>query len=89
MSEDYYKARISELERELAQASEEIKMLEARERNLQNIYDQEKLWELYQVYLNRVDNTEENNGSIVYAYLYQGKALEYAKKALKVWKERK
>lgn len=82
MSEDYYKARISELERQQEEANR-------ADYNYLNIGDEQKLWELYQVYLNSVAKTEENNGSILYAYLYQDKALEYAKKALKVWKERK
>lgn len=75
MDDHYYKARISELERELAQAYADIKMLEARECNLQNIYDQEKLWELYR---------DANSLGMKPQH-----AMSAAKSALKVWKERK
>lgn len=95
MSEDYYKARIGELERELEAAHAElgqygadIKMLEAREHNLQNIYDREKLWELYRdsrkLFFIQGDGINLQGGSDT-----NKDALENARAAFKVWKERK
>lgn len=78
MSEDYYKARLGELERELAQANADIKMLEKRlEQD-----DEHKLWELYKLEIRKVCLAPEP--IITYA-----RFLEIAQEALKVWKERK
>jgi len=91
MSEDYYKARIGELSRELEAAHAElgqygadIKMLEKRNEELGTIVNQYDYAEecqdeqkLWELYLKFLDKYADDD------------VLSTAQEALKVWKERK
>lgn len=97
MSEDYYKARIGELERELAQAYADIKMLEDREqRRILNDLDQQMIREgdlQWRAPDRKIQDDEQKLWDLYRDANSLGMkpqpAMNAASWALKVWKERK
>lgn len=81
MSEDYYKARISELERQQEEANR-------ADYNYLNIDDEQKLWELYRD-SRKLFYIQGNENGLQGGSDTNKDALENAQAALKVWKERK